>query len=76
MLTKILAAEYAKYHITVNSVSPGILKTSIVKTKTPQGRYADFHDIINAINFLLREESGYISGANLEVAGGWRPGME
>src|SRR3989344_3651131 len=33
MLTKILAAEYAKYHITVNSVSPGILKTSIVKTK-------------------------------------------
>lgn len=75
MLTKVLAYEYAKYNITVNSVSPGILKTSVVKTKTPSGRYADFSDIINAVNFLLKEESGYINGANIEVAGGWRPGF-
>lgn len=76
MLTKVLAAEYAKYNITVNSISPGILKTSIVKTKTPTSRYADFPDIINAINFLIKEKSNYINGANLEVAGAWRPGFE
>ena len=76
MLTKVLAFEYAKYNITVNSISPGILKTSIVKTKTPTGRLADFSDITNAVNFLLKEESGYINGANLEVSGGWRPGFE
>lgn len=76
MLTKVLAYEYAKYNITVNSISPGILKTSVVKTKTPSGRYADFPDILNAVNFLLKEESSYINGANIEVAGAWRPGFE
>lgn len=76
MLTKVLAYEYAKYNITVNSISPGILKTSIVKTKIPSGRFADFSDIINTVNFLLKDESTYINGANIEIAGGWRPGID
>lgn len=75
MLTKVLAYEYAKYGITVNSISPGILETSVAKPPTPTGRYARFIDIINVINFILKEESNYINGANLEVAGGWRPGF-
>lgn len=84
MLTKVLAYEYAKYGITINSISPGILKTSIAKPlphevsvkwgPTPSGRFAQFKDIINTINFLLKEESSYVNGSNLEVAGGWRPG--
>ena len=73
MLTKVFAFEYAKHNITINSISPGILKSSIVKTTTPSGRLADFSDITNAINFLLKEESNYINGANIEVAGAWRP---
>lgn len=76
MLTKVLAYEYAKYGITINSVSPGILETSIAKPSTPTGIYAQIKDILNAIDFLLKEESGYINGANLEVAGGWRPGFK
>ncbi|OGG03873.1 hypothetical protein A2W14_04755 [Candidatus Gottesmanbacteria bacterium RBG_16_37_8] len=76
MYTKVLAYQYAPYNITVNSLSPGILKTSIVKTKTPTNRLADFADISNAVNFLLKEESSYINGANLEISGGWRPGFE
>lgn len=76
MLTKVLAYEYAKYGITVNSISPGILKTSVAKPLTPSGKSAQFGDITNAVNFLLQEESGYINGANLEVAGGWRPGYK
>lgn len=74
MLTKVLAYEYAKYGITINSISPGILQTSIAKPKTPSGKFAQFTDIINAVNFLLKEESNYINGANIEVAGGWKPG--
>ena len=75
MLTKVLAYEYAKYGITVNSISPGILTTSIAKPQTPTGRFAKFEDIVQAVNFLLEEKSNYINGANIEVAGGWRPGF-
>lgn len=75
MLTKVLAYEYAKYGITVNSISPGILETSVAKPKTPTGRYAQFTDIINVINFIINGGSSYINGANIEVAGGWRPGF-
>ena len=74
MLTKVLAYEYAKYGITINSISPGILETSVAKPPLPSGKFAQFHDIINAINFLLKEESSYINGANIEVAGGFRLG--
>jgi len=75
MLTKVLAYEYASSGITVNSISPGILTTSIVKTATPAKRFAKFTDIINAVNFLLKEESSYINGANIEVAGSFIGGF-
>lgn len=74
MLTRVLAYEYAKYGITVNSISPGILKTSIIKQKMPAGKFTQFADIANAVNFLIKDGSQYVNGANLEVAGGWRPG--
>src|SRR3989338_341332 len=74
MLTKVLAYESAKYGITVNSISPGILETSVAKPPTPSGRFVQFTDIINAINFLLKEESSYINGSNIEVSGGFRLG--
>lgn len=76
MLTKVLAYEYAKYDITVNSISPGILETSVAKPTTPSGKFVQFKDITNAIQFLLKEDSSYINGANVEVAGGWRPGFD
>lgn len=75
MLTKVMAFEYAKYGITVNSISPGILKTSFAKPKTPTGKFAQFEDISAAVHFLLSTESAYINGANLEISGGWRPGF-
>ena len=75
MLTKVLAYEYAKYGITINSISPGILEASIAKPPTPSGRFVQFTDITNAINFLLKEESSYINSSNIEVSGGWRVGF-
>lgn len=76
ILTKSLAAAYARRGITVNAVSPGIIDNSVSKPPgaeraIPAGRYATVDDVTNAVLFLLRDASSYITGANLKVAGGW-----
>lgn len=70
-----LAKDLARHQITVNVVSPGINVNSIEKPKTlkteiPFGRLGRHEDIINAIMFLLRPESEYITGTHLKVSGG------
>lgn len=77
MLTKVLAYEYAKYGITINSISPGIMPTSVTKPKSQfaqSTQLVQFSDITHAINLLLKEDSSAINGANIEISGGWRPG--
>ena len=76
ILTKSLAAAYARHGITVNAVSPGIVDNSVTKPPgaeeaIPAGRFATIDDITNAVLFLLRDASSYITGANLKVGGGW-----
>ena len=76
ILTKSLAAAYARRGITVNAVSPGIVDNSVTKPPgaeeaIPAGRFATIDDITNAVLFLLRAASSYITGANLKVGGGW-----
>lgn len=73
MLTKALAASESK--VRINMISPGILETSVVKSPVPLGRHAQFSDMINAVRFLLSKESEYVSGANVEVSGGWVAGF-
>jgi NAD(P)-dependent dehydrogenase (short-subunit alcohol dehydrogenase family) len=71
--TKAMAKEEASRGITVNMVSPGTIFTSVnrpsVKT-IPAGRYASYSDLVNAVLFLLKDESSYVTGNNLIVAGG------
>ena len=76
ILTKSLAAAYARHGITVNAVSPGIIDNSVTKPPgaeqaIPAGRFGSVGDIINAVLFLLRDASSYVTGANLKVGGGW-----
>lgn len=74
ILTKTLAQTETPYGITVNSVSPGTIADSITKPdldEIPAARYAAYDDITNAVLYLLRPESSYISGANIRVTGGW-----
>ena len=73
-LTKSLAAELADKGITVNMISPGVLETSVSKPihEIPAGRLATLEETIRAILFIAAPESSYITGVNIDVAGGWR----
>lgn len=74
LLTRSMAVSEAKYGITINSISPGVVESSVADVKNlPMSRKASFADVINAIMFLLSEKSDYVSGANIEVTGAWRP---
>lgn len=76
VITKAMAHEEAKNGIRINMVSPASMATDIFKTKEfPTGRPATSADVIRAIMFLISKENNYINGANIEVAGGFVPGM-
>ena len=79
--TRALAQELARRGITVNTVSPGYVDTSMVAAmpadvrdqivrQIPLGRLARPEEIAGAVAFLTAEGSGYITGANLPVNGG------
>lgn len=76
MLTKSLAKELAPSGVRVNMVSPGYLRDSVDLPKSenllPMGRLGEADEIVRAAFFLLDEKNGYITGQNIEVAGGVR----
>lgn len=72
-LTKSYAPILAHDHITINAIAPGIVENSIVMNHLPMERPASYSDITGAVRWLLSAEANYVSGAILEVAGGWVP---
>jgi len=82
MLTQYIAKDVAPYGITANTIAPGTTETERVGrlltpekraafTKaTPVGRLAEPEDIAGVIAFLASEDSGYITGATIDVNGG------
>ncbi len=70
--TKSLATELIKDNITVNMVSPGIIENSRSKpiAEIPAGKVGSYDDINRVIDMLV--DSPYITGQNIEVAGGWK----
>jgi NAD(P)-dependent dehydrogenase (short-subunit alcohol dehydrogenase family) len=74
MFTRMLAADTQDDGITVNAVSPYVVENSDeFPEELPRGRPASFEDIVQAVMFFLDDDSGYISGENIEVDGGWLP---
>ncbi len=76
LLTRSLAKELAPYQVRVNMISPGHLENSIdlpVSFKSiPMGRPASLKEGAELIAFLLSKEATYITGQNIELAGGLR----
>lgn len=79
--TMALAQEVAKKGVTVNSVSPGYVETSMTKAipaeisaqivaQIPLGRMAQPEEIAYVVSFLTDERAGYITGINMSVNGG------
>jgi len=74
MFTRMLAADTQDDGVTVNAVSPYVVENSDeFPAQLPRGRPASFEDVAQALLFFCDEDSGYISGENVEVDGGWLP---
>ena len=80
-LTRALALELADSNIRINVVSPGLVDTDLVRglpriakeiaaKENPSGRNATPEDVARAVLFLISDDSGFITGANLPVCGG------
>ena len=83
--TKALAREVARDGITVNSVSPGYVQSPMIQAvpepvrekivkQIPVGRFAEPAEIARAVGFLANKDSGYITGTDLSVNGGYHIG--
>jgi acetoacetyl-CoA reductase len=79
--TKALAQEVAKKSITVNTISPGYIETDMIGTvpenirnnivaQIPVGRFGKPEDVAHVVSFLVSEDSGFITGANIATNGG------
>jgi 3-oxoacyl-[acyl-carrier protein] reductase len=74
MLTRTLAVTEAPHGITVNGVSPGTLDNSERKPpleRIPAGRFGSAEEVARAVLFLVDPASGYITGTNIKVSGGY-----
>jgi len=79
ILTRSLAQEQAAHGITVNAVSPGLVKsgstsgkdTAAEESRIPMGRIGAPDDVAGAVLFLVGDRADYITGANITVSGGW-----
>jgi 3-oxoacyl-[acyl-carrier protein] reductase len=77
VLTRALAAAYAGQNIRVNMVSPGQLDNSVdlpppheIGRWVPLGRPGTAEDVAQAVEYLL--DAPYVTGVNIDVAGGYR----
>jgi NAD(P)-dependent dehydrogenase (short-subunit alcohol dehydrogenase family) len=75
VLTKSLAMALGPYGVRVNMVSPGQLENSVdlpedVERVVPLQRPGQLADVAQAVAYLL--DTDYVTGVNLDVAGGFR----
>ncbi|ADD06068.1 putative oxidoreductase (short-chain dehydrogenase family) [Natrialba magadii ATCC 43099] len=74
MFTRMLAADTQDDGVTVNAISPYVVENSDeFPEELPRDRPASFDDLMQPLLFFLDPDSGYISGENIEVDGGWLP---
>lgn len=80
-MTKAAAVDLAPRRIRVNSVHPGPIDTEMLKVRTPEQnrarleqvpmkRMGTAEEVARLVLFLLSDESGYITGAEVAIDGG------
>lgn len=83
-ITRCLAAEWAKYNVTVNAIAPGVFetplneqllkdagrKTSII-SRTPMRRFGHLEEIKGAAIFLASDSASFVTGEIIAVDGGF-----
>ena len=83
MLTKVMAEEWGQYHIRVNAIAPGFVRTKFsqavwdnpkmveeVESNIAIGRIAEPEEVVNTALFLASEASSYITGQTVVLDGG------
>src|SRR6267142_2344464 len=84
LLTKVTAIQYAKEGIRANSVHPGPIVTPMTEkrradpatyqlmlSRIPLGRYGEPDEVAYAVLYLASDESAFVTGSELVIAGGW-----
>jgi NAD(P)-dependent dehydrogenase (short-subunit alcohol dehydrogenase family) len=83
-MTRVLAAEWAKYNIRVNCIAPGAIRTPMLeasvkirdgsvedfRVRVPMGRIGEPEEIAKAALFLVSDDASFITGVTLPVDGG------
>jgi NAD(P)-dependent dehydrogenase (short-subunit alcohol dehydrogenase family) len=83
-VTRVLAVEWAERSIRVNAVAPGWTDTPLIRGQVaagtldlelldavPMGRLATVEEVAGAVEFLLGDDAGFITGHTLLVDGGY-----
>jgi NAD(P)-dependent dehydrogenase (short-subunit alcohol dehydrogenase family) len=81
-LTKSIAQELSRYQINVNVILPGLILTptiakmpekyqNMIIENTPLRRIGQPAEVANVVAFLASDEASFMTGAVVEVSGGW-----
>jgi 3-oxoacyl-[acyl-carrier protein] reductase len=81
-LTKSVARELGRHQINVNAVLPGLILTPTIARMpekyqnriiedTPLKRMGQPEEVANVVAFLASDEASFMTGAMVEVSGGW-----
>ena len=83
-MTKSFALDLGKHGIRCNNIGPGYIRTNMTKQswsdpirrkqredKTALGRWGKPSDLCGVVIFLASDASGYITGQDIYVDGGW-----
>lgn len=85
MMTSALAVELAPYHINVNAIAPGLIRTELTerlfgseeallrraREKTPMGRPGVPEDLVGGVVYLCSRDADFVTGHTLVIDGGW-----
>lgn len=81
-LTKNIARNYGPFGITANAIAPGAVETAMTAhfdpderqrylSQIPLGRFSRPEEIAAVVDFLVSDRASYVTGATIDVNGGW-----